>query len=159
MRTIRKVIVHHSASSPTTSPAVIARWHRERWPGAPHPGAQYHLVIHQSQDGVWLVSPQHPLSHILWHDSGENSDSVAVCLCGDYRGADPTPEAWRLLQAVLVWLLRQLGLEVEDVRGHREDEPAWTPTDCPGFEPEDLRRDLRALLNPVPVEHRTAPAP
>jgi len=130
MRTIRKIIVHHSAS-PAVSLEKIDEWHRER--GFDMVG--YHFVI---QAGG-MVRLGRPIDRTGAHCKGHNSDSIGVCVVGSFEDGMPVPGSqWAALVAIVGDLVRQYGLRFSDVYGHKE----LGLTLCPGFDPALLRDAL-----------------
>lgn len=149
MRTINRLIVHHSAGTPWTTAEQIRRFHT-----APPPQGRgwrdigYHRVIRQLAQGAdgWVVEQGRPDEQMGAHDDGQNADSIGVCICGDYtKGPIPLAGLLVLLEELVV-LCRRYGLTAVDVEGHKENEPSTTPTACPGFEPAQLRALLAAAL-------------
>lgn len=144
MRTVRRIIVHHSAGSWARDDAEDARAEHilvRKWSDL-----GYHFVI--DRNGVHLGRP-------LWmvgaHDQGQNDDSVGVMLVGDWRAGhdgDPrtkAPAAWAQLVRIVADLCDWFDLDTAlGVEGHRENEPATTATECPGFEPGWLRTSVTA---------------
>ena len=109
----------------------IEEWHKER--GFSEVG--YHFVI---QAGG-LVRLGRKLDRIGAHCKGHNSDSIGVCVVGSFENGAPVPGSqWVALVSVVSDLLRQYGLSVRDVYGHKE----LGNTLCPGFEPQMLRDAL-----------------
>jgi N-acetylmuramoyl-L-alanine amidase len=130
MRAIRKIVVHHSASPPV-SMEKIDEWHKER--GFSEVG--YHYVI---QAGG-LVRLGRKVAQIGAHCKGHNSDSIGVCVVGSFEDGTPVPGSqWVALVSVVSDLMRQYGLSVRDVYGHKE----LGNTLCPGFDPVVLREAL-----------------
>ena len=138
MRKIKLVIVHHSAG-PTSQPVEeIRKLHLARgWADI-----GYHWVIREEQPGVWQVFQGRPEGVIGAHDVDQNSESIGVCLLGNYEAVFPSAAAWNALVETVIWILRRYGLSVSAVEGHREHEPASTPTACPGFAPDSLRTSI-----------------
>jgi N-acetyl-anhydromuramyl-L-alanine amidase AmpD len=138
---IDRVIVHHSASPlrSTTSESVRG-WHRDRG----YSDVGYHFLI----EANGAVALGRPLWVVGSHDQGENSTSLGVCVLGDWRptkdGKRPGPEQWAALVRLCADLLDQLDLPTTALFGHRENEPATTPTECPGFDPAELRAAVSA---------------
>tara|TARA_R100000664_G_C2733831_1_gene123802 strand:+ start:778 stop:1188 length:411 start_codon:yes stop_codon:yes gene_type:complete len=130
MRAIRKIIVHHSASS-AVSKEKIEEWHIER--GFSEIG--YHYVI---QAGG-LVRLGRKIDRIGAHCKGHNSDSVGVCVVGSFENGAPVPGSqWVSLVSIVSDLMVQFDLSVKDVYGHKE----LGQTLCPGFDPQLLRDEL-----------------
>ena len=131
MRKISKIVVHHSASPPV-SLEKITEWHRERG----YSDVGYHFVI---QAGG-LIRLGRPLGQMGAHCKGHNKGSIGVCVVGSFENRQPVPGSqWVALVALVGDLMRQYGLDVSDVYGHRE----LGNTLCPGFDPEYLRKALR----------------
>lgn len=143
MRTVRRIIVHHSAGSTVATVETIDAEHRRR--GFSCIG--YHWLIHQLRDGgPWQVSPGRPEPDVGAHDQGQNSDSIGICLAGDYTRGPVPPDAWEVLCAVVANRCRAYGLTAVDVEGHGENEPPTTPTACPGYDPFRVRERVAQLL-------------
>lgn len=149
MRTISKIIVHHTGGSQTWTAQGLAEDHRAHWPDQDPPGAAYHHYIWESIEG-WVRSDTRAHEHVGWHDRGENEDSLGIAIAGDYTGQaweDVPAEARALLLELLAGLMSRYHLSVSDVYGHRENEPEGDVTICPGFEPEGMRRALRRHID------------
>ena len=130
MRSIRRIIVHHSASGPV-SMETIDDWHRRR--GWDQIG--YHFVI---QSGG-LIRLGRPLSKIGAHCKGKNTGSIGVCIVGSCEDGTPVPGSqWTAAVALIGDLLRQFDLTRADVFGHKE----FAKTLCPGFDPAAFRDAL-----------------
>jgi N-acetylmuramoyl-L-alanine amidase len=137
MRTLKRIVIHHSASSRITTLAEIDSWHRKR--GFARVG--YHYVI--EDDGAVLVG--RPITQQGAHckADGANRDSIGICVTGD--NTNPT-EVWNDLQvAALVQLLRDLYSMYGEltIYGHRDIPGAATK--CPGL-------DIYELLKGVKIE-------
>lgn len=124
---IQRVIVHHTATAPTTW-TNVARYHVQTkgWPGI-----GYHFGIESSG----LVSYLGSIETWRYHAGNANGDSIGVCFMGNFETTDmPTSAALgsyaRLLSALEVFLGRRL-----KVQGHRD----VGETVCPG-------RNLYAVL-------------
>ena len=132
-----RVIVHHSASpADDTTPETVRRWHIV---DRQYEDVGYHFVI-GADGGLHLGRP---MWRIGAHDGGENATSLGICALGDWRigedGVLPGALQWETLVLLCADLLDQLDLPTSALRGHRENEPASTPTLCPGFDPAVLR--------------------
>lgn len=113
---------------------MVRQWHRDRG----YTDVGYHYII----DATGLIHLGRPVWQVGAHDAGENTGSVGVCLLGDFRdGHDGTPGAaqWRAAVVLCADLLDHFDLPTTALHGHRENEPATTPTECPGFPPQTLR--------------------
>ena len=132
MRVISRIIIHHSASSLTTTIEDINRWHRDKgWAGV-----GYHYVIHQ--DGT--IYPGRDLDAHGAHcpQDRANIDSVGICVVGDNTQPSQswTADQRRALHGLVVSLRQVFATHLPAV-GHR-DVPG-TATLCPGL-------DVRGVL-------------
>lgn len=113
---INQIVIHHSDSSPNTSPQAIARYHVENkdWPGI-----GYHFCF--GADGT--IYQTNNLETIAYHagDWDVNTESLGVCLIG--RLVENAPTQAQLTS--LKWLMEQYPYEV---KGHDD----IVPTACPG---------------------------
>lgn len=127
---VRRLVVHHSASSRETTIDMIREWHQDR--GFEDVG--YHWVI--EGDGTIRAGRRPTIQGA--HARGANGDSWGVCVVGD--NTKPGRE-WNEAQIAslrrVVEACRALVPGIE-VIGHR-DVPGGTKTECPGL-------DVRALL-------------
>lgn len=134
LSTIRRIVVHHGGAAVTT-PANIARYHvsSKDWPGI-----GYHFVI--DPDGkTYYVGD---VTTIRWHASDANTDSVGVCINGNYMEVPPTQAALDALMRLKGILEEYLGIKL-GMFGHRD---VSAGTVCPGnmlykelFGPKDAR--------------------
>ena len=123
MRTISRIIVHHSASPPdTTTLEDIDRWHRSRG----FNGAGYHFVC--EADG--RIRKGRPIAQHGAHAKGANRDSVGICIVGDNtRENERWTEAQRFALVDLVDALRLVFGPLPVLR-HRD----VAATECPGLD-------------------------
>ena len=117
--TIRRVIVHHTASVQTTW-TNVARYHVNKgWPGA-----AYHFGI--LPDGS--VSYLGDIATLRYHAGAANTDSIGISFMGNYQTTDtPTAASLRSYSTLLSTLQSHLGKELT-VQGHRD----VSDTQCPG---------------------------
>lgn len=134
-RYISTIIVHHSASPPDTTIDQIREWHLER--GFSDVG--YHFVV--NIEGVFVGRP---LDRMGAHCKGNNSHSIGICICGDYRpGHDVmSGQMWRWAVELAADLCESHGIKWGDVYGHNE----LSPTACPGFEPAQFRTSVGSVI-------------
>jgi len=151
VREIRRLIVHHSASS-FGDADLIDQWHKERgWQGI-----GYHYVILNGcrtsslkyrQDDDGLVEYGLPEAQEGAHVKGHNADSLGICLIGG--------RITRWQYCALIWLLRQLNgryaVGIDGVLGHGELDPI-NKAACPGFDMELLRAALTTAGEPPEEE-------
>ena len=141
-RPIDRVIVHHSAGRPTTPLEDVRAFHVAQ---RGYSDIGYHAVV-RLEGEAWRVEAGRPVRRIGAHDGGQNTGSIGVCIFGRYDEGRPVPPAaWALLARLCAALLDAYGLPTSALEGHREHEPASTPTACPGFDPADLRAAVGSL--------------
>ncbi len=125
------VIIHHSYSD-DVSVKEIHRWHLDRdWIGV-----GYHFVVRANGD----IERGRPQGSVGAHAGATaNSDSVGVCLLGDFEEHEPTDEQMNSLVKLLDYLGEEYG-ELE-LKGHND----VGSTSCPGryFPWEGLRKRLK----------------
>lgn len=142
-----RVIVHHSGGPDTQTVAEIREDHMQNrgWSDI-----GYHLVIRRLTTrgivrGPWTVEAGRDERYVGSHDADQNSDSVGICILGDYTRVELDPDGWAVLVATVADVCRRYGLGADAVEGHCEHEPR-TPTECPGFDPVTLRLAVAAQL-------------
>lgn len=122
-----RIIWHHSASQvPTHQAELINEWHKEREFPISSRGHYigYHYII--EKDGSVFQAREE--NEIGAHDSGENVNSIGICLAGDFNVELPTPEQCAAFRELWIALIIRLGLPVLAIEPHRRDDT----TDCPG---------------------------
>ncbi|HYF57031.1 MAG TPA: peptidoglycan recognition family protein [Salinarimonas sp.] len=147
MRPIRQAIVHHSAGDARATVASIRAYHTTPPPqGRGWRDIGYHVVIRRCEDDYWRAEPGRDIELPGAHDEGENATSIGICILGNYTTVEVPADAWMVLVATVVGLCRRWRLTADQVYGHREGEPPWSTTACPGFDPEALRAAVRGHL-------------
>ncbi len=129
MRDIRRIVVHHSASSLLTTREEIHKWHTS---GHGWSDIGYHGVI----EATGLFVPGRPLDKMGAHAKGANGDSLGLCIVGNNteQVARWTKEQLQTADQVLeVWLWMWPQAEVF---GHRD--VGSTATACPGVDVSDV---------------------
>ncbi len=131
LSSVKRLIIHHSASPRETTVETLRGWHRER--GFSDIG--YHRVI----DGQARLHATRELTVQGAHALGANHDSWGICVMGDN-----TREDRRWTEAQIEALSRFIDAACELVPGlvfcgHRDAAGGKTATECPGL-------DVRALL-------------
>ena len=140
MRSIRYIVVHHSATLDNSKLSMddIRHYHMQvnGWSEI-----GYHYVIEQVEDDVIMISAR-PLHLEGAHAPGRNKDSIGVCLVGDFDEAPPTSLLWRESVRRINDLMIAFNVPVERVLGHKE---ATLGRTCPGrfFNIEGLRKALK----------------
>lgn len=123
----KRIIWHHSAAeSPTPQFAAINDWHKARTFPKSSLGyfVGYHYVI--EKDGSVIQARVD--TEIGAHDTGENLDSIGICLVGDFTNSRPTFEQEISFALLLRQLMLKYNISVNSIEPHRRDDN----TDCPG---------------------------
>lgn len=114
----------------------------------------YHIVVRRGSDelgpdgapvlgvNLWRAVQGRPLDQQPASVKGRNAHAVAVVVAGAWHEAPLPRYAEDVLVAVCEWLCESLGLPAAAIVGHRE----LAPTLCPGYDPEAIRRRVRARL-------------
>ncbi len=131
MRTIKKVIIHCSATKPSMDigAETIRRWHVD---GNNWADIGYHFVVRL--DGA--IEKGRDIDVVGAHCKGQNASSIGICYAG---GVDENgqPEDTRTSQqkAALIELTSSLSTLFPGVtfHGHKE----YSPKACPSFNVED----------------------
>jgi N-acetyl-anhydromuramyl-L-alanine amidase AmpD len=118
---IKTLVIHHSAVAASVGPKRIAEYHVKNldWPGI-----GYHFLV--GDDGV--IYQGNAVTTLSFHAASVNPRSVGICFLGSFQKMVP-PEAQ--LQAgghLVAWLLQELNLDLDVVKGHQE----YMQTACPG---------------------------
>lgn len=118
---IRSLVIHHTATDPSVGIEAIARKHVNElgWPGI-----GYHFVI----DADGQIYQTNDLTTISFHARQANPFAVGIAFCGNFDEAIPTNAQLESGGRLCAYLLRELSLPLENVRGHR----AFVSTECPG---------------------------
>ena len=151
MRTINKIIIHHSAvEQPDVKKLLnsINRTHKER--------------LHKKENGYWNYCAYHyliwvdwkilktrPLEEIGYHASNRpvNKTSIWICLSWDFDITQPTQAQFE----ALIWLIKELktGFKRLDVEPHNK----YSKKTCP-WKNFDINR-LYKLLEKKPLTWKT----
>jgi len=132
-RTIRKIIIHHSASPTSTTVEDIDRWHKARgWSGI-----GYHYVC--LQDGT--IENGRPVNKRGAHTLNHNGDSIGICVTGNFQDYHcPKPRFDKLMKFVNE-LLQTHNLSWDHVYYHKQ----FSNTACCGhFLIEQLKQYLKS---------------
>lgn len=125
MRTINKIVIHHTASRDTgkLDASDIRRLHKNEngWRDV-----GYHFIVEQVDDTFEAVVGR-PLHEKGAHVRGHNSDSVGVALVGNFEERTPDDRALSVLVSRVLRPLTRLFPDAEIV-GHRD----LGATLCPG---------------------------
>jgi len=118
---IKYLVIHHTAI-PAEVPIVrIARYHVDSngWPGI-----GYHYYI-DAQGKIFLVNR---METVAYHAREANSSGLAVCLAGNFMTEIPTEAQLKAAGHLCAWLLQELNLDEEAIKGHSD----FIKTQCPG---------------------------
>lgn len=76
------------------------------------------------------------------HCSGQNSNSLGVCVVGDFDVYPPSALVWQKAVDLARWICGRWEIPFNQVKGHREFNPKKT---CPGlkFDMDKFRYELR----------------
>ena len=119
----RRIVIHHSVSSPATSVDDIHRWHLARgWSGI-----GYHYYI-DGNGGVWQGRPEWTQGAHAYQDAQHeaNTDGIGICLGGNFEQVPPTQDQMQAL-AELILDIRTRYKDIP-VIGHKDVQA----TACPG---------------------------
>jgi hypothetical protein len=75
------------------------------------------------------------------HCPPRNRDGIGICMIGNFDEAPPDPKLWNKAVDLCIWLHRQFGILLTNIRGHKEEMANRT---CPGkyFDMEKFRQDV-----------------
>lgn len=120
---IKYVVIHHSAVPATVTAAQIAKFHVKNmgWPGI-----GYHFYI----DGQGRIFHTNHLTTVCYHVGEYDQQGVGICVGGNFTKTVPTMAQVRSAAHLVAWLLQELGLPLDAVRGHKE----FIDTQCPGYQ-------------------------
>tara|TARA_B100000676_G_C17483595_1_gene534649 strand:+ start:176 stop:604 length:429 start_codon:yes stop_codon:yes gene_type:complete len=111
-RTIRRIIIHHSASPVSTTVEDIDRWHKERgWRGI-----GYHFVC--LEDGT--IAPGRHINKRGAHTKGENYDSIGLCVTGNFQDYHCPKPRFDKLMAFVGELIEKYDLSWDHVFYHKQ---------------------------------------
>ena len=145
---IQMLVIHHSAVSPTVGPKRMAEYHVNslQWPGL-----GYHFMV--SDDGI--IYQGNTLTTVSYHAMEANGRSVGICFLGNFTKKVPPPAQLHAGAQLVAWLMQELDIALDDVKGHKEAMKAATA--CPGAQwlsgkkwKEMLRQEI------AKVQHETA---
>lgn len=118
---IRHLIVHHSAAPARVGPNRIAAYHvrKHEWPGI-----GYHFLV--GEDGALYQG--NALETMSYHAVRANPHGVGICFLGNFMKQVPPPAQLRAGAHLIAWLMQDLGVTLDRVKGHKE----FMDTACPG---------------------------
>lgn len=138
LKQITHISVHHSGVEGGT-PQGYADYHvnTKKWY---HIG--YHTVISASQ-----TYQTNDFFTFSYHTSGQNDYTVSVSVSGDFTKRDLTEVERKNLYAAILTFMSIFNIGIENVLGH--DEFPNQSTECPGFDMNIVRDDVRGLWNVI----------
>ncbi|MED4461874.1 peptidoglycan recognition protein family protein [Metabacillus fastidiosus] len=139
LKCVTKIIIHHPAH-PTWGMKEIHDYHKKSngWNGI---GYSYFIP---KNGGVQLGRGRNVGAHCK--GMGMNNQSLGVCFQGAFDKQIPTEEQYRDGAKLIAQLLRQEGLQINDVAPHRD----FDATACPGknFDMNKLKQYILEEMNP-----------
>jgi hypothetical protein len=133
---LRAIVIHHSASAVTDSPASLQALHFDRQRFA---DIGYHFVI----GGDGALYEGRPITVRGAHVGGHNTGAIGICLTGNFERIQPAHEQLATLTTLVTALRNAFG--ITHLAGHR-DYPGQN-TLCPG-------RNLHPRLQPLAEDAR-----
>jgi hypothetical protein len=118
---IQVLVIHHSATGATATPEAIAAYHVTHWQW---PGIGYHFLV--MADGT--IYQTNELETVSNHAASANTSSVGICFVGNFMETPPPAAQIHAGAHLIAWLLKELALKTDAVKGHRE----LMQTACPG---------------------------
>jgi hypothetical protein len=122
-RSIRYLVISHTAVSSTVTAEKIAQFHVEhlQWPGI-----GYHFYI----DGKGHIFQTNELTTISYHVGDRDPIALSICIGGNFTDEIPNPAQLASAAHLSAWLLQELALPVEAVKGKQE----FVDTQSPGYQ-------------------------
>jgi hypothetical protein len=153
---IRRIIVHHTATPATVSVERIAGFQVNN---RDMPGIAYHYCITAEGDAFQTQY----LETVANHAGSHSSDSVGVCLIGNFTSAPPPQSQQDAAAVLLAQLALHLGLSATDVFGYNELVTTGSPgATWPTWKPSLLNKMRNLMAGGTPVappkaQPKTAP--
>lgn len=135
--------IHHSLTEEGSAEA-YANYHIDDmdWPTV-----AYQFII--EKDG--MIKWCNDLGVCSYHVGDSNKFAIGICLTGDFRTQEPTPEQYQSLYLLVTALCKDLNIPYKRVWGHQEFEGyAWKQ--CPALDMDALRGNLERQQY-VPVQN------
>lgn len=129
LEAIKYLVIHHSATSAGDAFS-FARYHvnNRDWPGI-----GYHYVILENGIIQWT----NELTTVSNHVRGYNSQSIGICLVGDFTNGNLKIPQKEALKELCQNLLTRLNLNADIIKGHNELSSGSTV--CPALDMDVLR--------------------
>lgn len=118
---IRYLVLNHTGGSPTVPVEKIAEFHRQRG----YPGIAYHYLV----DGQGNILQVNPLTETV-SDQGYLGEGVNIAIAGKFDDVVPTDAQLDAAARLSAWLLQELRLPPEAIKGVSE----FVATGSPGWQ-------------------------
>jgi hypothetical protein len=129
---INKIVIHHSASAPSTTWEQINQWHRDR--GFTKSSLGYYIGYHYVIFPDGIIRQAREDVEIGCH-SIPNNGKIGICLVGDFTKTQPYPLQLKALWNYLDILLEKYRMLPEAIYNHCE----LSQTACPGSIKEKVK--------------------
>lgn len=129
---IRSIAIHHSLTF-TGSPEAFATYHvnTNGWPGI-----AYAFVVQRDGTVYKCWDPE----KVTYHVGNSNKHALGICMVGDFRTQQPTPEQYQATLE-LVRQLRKVIPSAQQIKGHSEY-PGYSWKACPVIDMDKFRDDV-----------------
>jgi len=137
MRSIKYIVIHHSAGGKAETVKTVDTFHRTKnWGTAKEPiyaqksalgwYVQYHYFIDRKGNFTQCKTSE----EIGWHAGvwEVNKTSIGICVSGNFNIEKPTETQLKTLKTILQYLMKKYSIKIENVKFHRD----FKKTDCPG---------------------------
>ncbi len=145
---IRRIIIHHTATPPSVPVQRLASYQVSN---RDLPGIVYHYCV----DETGQVFQTEPLEVVSTHAGEYSSDSIGVCLIGDFTNAIPPQAQLDATAALLAQLVTQLSINVDQIVGYNE----LVVTGSPGKTWPTWKTPLLAQVQSLVTVGAPAPTP
>ena len=123
----RRIVWHHSAAdTPDPQFHAINGWHKDR--GFPISSLGFYVGYHYVIEKDGTVARARTDQEIGAHDTGENIDSLGICLVGNFSVSVPTVQQAFAFANLLRQLMMAHVISINAIEPHRRDDK----TECPG---------------------------
>lgn len=147
---IRRLIIHHSATSPNLTVQRIAEFQTQR---QNKPGIVYHFCL-TAQGEIFQTQP---LEVVATHAGAHSADSLGICLIGNFMDTPPPTPQVDAAATLLAQLASELGLSLNPgtVLGYQE----LVNTQSPGATWPAWKSNLISQAQAIQAGLPAAPAP
>jgi len=146
MSDIRRIAIHHSATTTGTTAIFENWWRTQPGMGAPNAVGGYHEVILLNGD----VEINYLPTKISYGVGNQNADTYHICVVGDFTQSQLTGvQLQNLLERIRFNVNRLPNVTFDRVLGHREF-PNQS-TNCPAVNMNNIRNQARQTTPPPPI--------